>query len=405
MVGVLLPEKGLARSTRKTRISSSIMQNSAITPKHLAKVLQQFLADAPQAVAIEDGELLFEFATAKYSVSGEGKCILHLWSEERNAVRRVLDAERKDRTLRLSVVRFGQAQPKVLEICANPDRRKGAAKHTARTQYQHLLERVLLREYPGMKVEHLSSSPDLEHSFSPLYTRAVLRAGQSAFAVLGVNAEETQSSVDAVLTFAILWMDYQRQQHAGRAHVEGLKLFLPPGRAEIVRQRAAHLHPGAAKWQLYELDERSEICAPLDVPDTGNIITRLTHAVDVEGARLRFAASIARIRALAPAAEITVESASEIVFRLFGLEFARARLTPVSGSLRNAETILFGIGSAEYVLDENSEVLFRELVQGILEQRQPDGSPTNLFFRLAPERWLETLTTREVRMIDRKSVV
>ena len=79
------------------------MQNRAITTKHLAKLLEQFLVDAPQAVAMEDGELLFEFATAKYSVSGEGKCILHLWSEERNAVRRVLDAELKGRILRLSV--------------------------------------------------------------------------------------------------------------------------------------------------------------------------------------------------------------------------------------------------------------------------------------------------------------
>jgi hypothetical protein len=378
------------------------MQTTAISSKFLASMLEQFLADAPQAVAIEDGELLFEFATSRYSVSGEDKCILHLWSEERNAVRRVLDAEVKSQALCLSVMRFGQAQPRTLEICANPDRRKGAAKHAARAQYQHLLERVLRREYPGMKIEHVSSSPDLEHSLSPVYTRALLRAGQSAFAVLGVNAEETQSSVDALLTFGILWMDYQRQQLAGRAHVEGLKLFLPPGRAEIVRQRAAHLHPEAAKWHLYELDERSEICAPLDVPDTGNIITRLTHAVDVEAVRVRFAASIARIAELAPGAEITVESAAEIVFRLFGLEFARAHLTPLSGSLRNAETILFGIGSAEYVLDETIEALFRELVQGILEQRQPNGSPTNLFFRLAPERWLETLITRQVRLIDER---
>src|ERR1019366_5777563 len=209
MVGLPFPVKRLAGSTRQTRISSSIMQNSAITPKYLAKVLEQFLADAPQAVATEDGELLFEFATAKYSVSGEGKCILHLWSEERNAVRRVLDAEVKGRTLRLSVMRFGQSQPRVLEICADRDRRKGAAKHAARARYQHLLERVLLHEYPGFKIEHLSASPDLEHSFSQVYTRAVLRAGQSAFAVLGVNAEETQASEDAVLTFGILWMDYQ----------------------------------------------------------------------------------------------------------------------------------------------------------------------------------------------------
>ena len=244
-------------------------------------------------------------------------------------------------------------------------------KRSLRAQYQRVLQRVLLRDYRGFKVEHLSGSPDLEHSFSPVYTRAVLRSGQSAFAVLGVNAEEAQASVDAVLSFGILWMDYQRQQLAGRAHVEGLKLFLPPGRSEIVRQRAAQLNAEAAKWQIYELDERSEICEPVDCADSGNVITRLTRAVDAHAARERFAASIARIHALAPAAEITIESASEIVFRLYGLEFARACITPVSGSFRNAEAILFGIGPAEYVLDENSQALFSELVQRITEQRRP----------------------------------
>src|SRR5271169_440700 len=248
------------------------MHNGAISATYLASLLEQYLADQPQAIVVEDGEVLFDFGTAKYSVSGEGKCILHLWSEERNTVRRVLDAEIKGRTLRLTVVRFGQAQPKVLEICPDGDRRTGTLKRLLRSQYQRVLQRVLLREYRGFKVEHLSGSPDLEHSFSPVYTRAVLRAGQSAFAVLGVNAEETQLSVDAVLTFGVLWMDYQRQQLAGRAHVEGLKLFLPPGRSEIVRQRVAHLNAEAAKWQLYEFDERSEICEPLDSADSGNII-------------------------------------------------------------------------------------------------------------------------------------
>jgi len=33
--------------------------------------------------------------------------------------------------------------------------------------------------------------------------------------------------VDAALTFGMLWMDHQRRQLAGRAHVEGLKLFVP----------------------------------------------------------------------------------------------------------------------------------------------------------------------------------
>src|SRR5271165_465148 len=69
------------------------MQNCAISADSLGRMLESFLADAPQAIALENGALLFDFATARYSISGEGKCVLHLWSDERNAVRRVIDAE------------------------------------------------------------------------------------------------------------------------------------------------------------------------------------------------------------------------------------------------------------------------------------------------------------------------
>ena len=103
------------------------MQNSNISSRHLAVLLEQFLADARQAVAIEDGELLFDFATAKYSVSGEGKCILHLWSEERNAVRRVLDAEAKSRILRLAGVALRTVAARICWRSARiRDRRKGS---------------------------------------------------------------------------------------------------------------------------------------------------------------------------------------------------------------------------------------------------------------------------------------
>ena len=374
----------------------------AIAPELLARLFEQFLLESPQAVAMEDGEILFDFTAARYSVSGEGKCVLHIWSEERNIVRRVLDAEVKGATLRLQVLRFGQSQPSVLEVSADLDRRNTTSRRAARARYQALLARVLRREYPGFKLEQLSNSTDLEHSLSPVYTRGLLRAGQSAFAVLGVNSEEAQPSIDAALTFGILWMDYQRHRVAGRAQVEGLKLFLPPGGSEIVRQRMANLNFDLAKWQLFELGERSEMCEPIDAADSGNIITRLTRAVDVEAARERFATSIYRVRALAPAVEITVESASEIVFRLYGLEFARARMTPTAGSFRNRESIIFGVAPAEYELDEQNESLFCELLQRILEQRHPGDSHSNLFFRLAPERWLESLITCNVRAIDER---
>src|ERR1019366_2330193 len=151
------------------------MQTCAISADALGRMLEAFLAESPHALAIENGEPIFDFATARYSVSGEGKCVLHLWSEERNAVRRVL---------RLSVLRFGQSQPTILEICAATDRRTPTALRAIRGRYRQVFERVLLRHYHGWKLDSVSSRADLEHSCSPVYTRGLLRMGQSAFAVL-----------------------------------------------------------------------------------------------------------------------------------------------------------------------------------------------------------------------------
>ena len=73
----------------------------------LARTLQQYLAEARDAVVVEDGAVCFELARAHYNVSAErGKCVLHLWSDERNTVRRVVDAEEKGGVLRLAVLRL-----------------------------------------------------------------------------------------------------------------------------------------------------------------------------------------------------------------------------------------------------------------------------------------------------------
>jgi hypothetical protein len=378
------------------------MQNCAISAESLGQMLESFLADAPHAVALENGAQLFDFSTARYSVSGEGKCVLHLWSEDRNAVRRVLDAELKPRLLRLSVLRFGQSQPTILEICADRDQRSATAIRAIRARYKQIFERVLLREFHGYKLESVTNRPDLEHSCSPVYTRGVLRQGQTAFAVLGVSADETQPTIDAALTFGVLWMHRQREQLAGRAHVHGLKLFVPAGRSETVRQRMAYLNRDAAKWELYELDERAETCAPLDCDDSGNIVTRLVRAIDANAARARFAVSIARIQEIIPDAETCIESATEIIFRLHGLEFARAKLAPVEGSFRNNEAITFGLWPAEYTLDESNESTFCDLVTRLAARRNARGERGDPLFRLCPERWLESLITRDVRAIDER---
>jgi hypothetical protein len=66
-------------------------QTSGMTSQTLAATLEGFLSGSNNAVVIEDGAVTFDLGQAKYSVSGEtNKCLLHLWSQERNVVRRVL---------------------------------------------------------------------------------------------------------------------------------------------------------------------------------------------------------------------------------------------------------------------------------------------------------------------------
>jgi hypothetical protein len=228
-----------------------------MTPEALIRTLEDFLAGARDAVVLDEGAVLFDLAQARYSISGErNKCLLHLWSEERNTVRRVLDAECKNDVLRLAVQRLGQSRPSKLEICRKGDRRTPSAKRAARLTYQRYLQRLLEKPFPAYTASRLSTSPDLERSFGPICARGLLRKGQSIFAVLGVNGQETQASIDAALTFGILWLDVCREQQAGKAVVEGLKRFLPRGCSVLTRERIAHLNAGSAKCNSTRL--RSE---------------------------------------------------------------------------------------------------------------------------------------------------
>src|SRR5262245_22891835 len=157
-----------------------------MSPESLLRDLEAFLAEARSAVVFEDGEPIFNLSVARYSISTDhGKCLLHLWSEERNTIRRVLDAEHKDGALVLSVQRFGQAKPSKFEILRNGDRRSAHARTVGRRQYCKLLQKTLARQFSAWSSTPLTCAMDLERSFSPVYARGLVRRGQSAFAVLG----------------------------------------------------------------------------------------------------------------------------------------------------------------------------------------------------------------------------
>jgi hypothetical protein len=380
-----------------------IDDNGGMNADALTRTLEEFLTEASGAIVLEDGAVMFDLAQARYSISGEhNKCLLHLWSAERNTVRRVLDAEVKNGMLRLAVQRLGQPHPTKLEICRERDRRSPTAKRAARTAYEAKLKRAMERNFPGFAISRLTTRADLEKSFGPIYARGLLRHGQTAFAVLGVNASETQSSIDAALTFGILWLDVCRESSAGKFLVEGLVLFVPAGSSALVRERMANLNPAAAKWRLFEFDERHDSVIEMDCTDRGNIATRLVHATNETTALDRFDESITRVQTILQNCEVAVLSPAELAFRWRGLEFARARMGAEAVTFRSRQEIVFGVGAEERVLEDRNWPLFVQLLTALRNARHPYGPRHDRLFRMHPERWLESLVRADVSVIDER---
>ena len=376
------------------------MKDWRVTSQTLIETVETFLAGSREAVVVEDGAVSFDLTNSKYSISGEyNKCLLHFWSSEKNIVRRVVDAEMKNDVLRLLVQKLGQSRPTKLEICRHKDRRTPSAKRAARMAYRRLLERMLHRHFREFQLAQLSTAMDLERSFGPIYTRGLLRHGQSAYAILGVNGQETQSSIDAALTFGILWLESCRNSCPGKWVVQGLKLFVPAAKAGLTRERMAHLHHDAAQWELYEIDETADTLTAVDVADRGNISTRLVRACDEQAVCERFSEQIATVQQIMPEVEIAVLSTAEIAFRRYGLEFARARLSP---SLAASKEVVYGLGAEEKVLCDHNAERFVRLVRSVGEVRHSEGPRDHPLWRMYPERWLEMLVLQNVNAIDER---
>jgi hypothetical protein len=241
---------------------------------------------------------------------------------------------------------------------------------------------------------------DLERSFSPVYARGLLRKGRSALAVLGVSANETQAAVDASLTFGLLWMHACREREAGRCHVEGLRLYVPPRSSATLQIRLAHLDRNAAKFQLFELDERDEAVQQIDYSDHGNIHTRLVRCPDSSQVRVRFAKAISKVVSLAPQAEVSALSPTEIVFRRHGLEFARVRAVNAPGTFKLEEEVIFGPPGYETRLSQETEPAFAEFITTVVQARSTQGDRRDPLWRMYPERWLESLVFKNVAAVD-----
>ena len=300
------------------------------------------------------------------SRESHGRCLLQLWSEERN---RGSDRTRNSASRAFSAcddAAYGSTQTAGARTGPTSDRRTPTARDSARRNYQRLLERVLTRAFIGAKVDGFRSAMDLEHSFGPAYVRGRLLKGTAADAVIGISHAESSAAIDGILTLGILWLDFCRQKSDARRHFGGLKVVVPAGAWRTTAERIAWMNHSAADFQLYALDERTEELELIDYRDCGNQIARLMHAFSPEAVLERCKSGIDRMIEILPEGgrsrvDIHPRSPSEVGLLLHGLEFARVRRGASVHSFATQEEITFGAGANETPLTAETEDLCREL--------------------------------------------
>ena len=388
----------------------------------LAAEIERALAELAKSgplEAHENGRRLAGLADGlRYEVRPQGATpLLHLWSETesgsqtsahsgaqtdvqndaRNMVRRVVGiAEESDDHLSLEIQRFGRSRPEVLEI-----RVAGRERPVGKIRRESFGERclaILQNQFADEAVESLTTAARLENSLSGCYARGMVRRGSTAWAVLGVSAEESAATLDASLTAGLLWLAQARRRAAGPA-VAGLRLLLPAGAAMNAAARRRKALDPRVQIELHELDEKRGTARRFDGAGGGNWATHFVPRREAEAILSAAAADIAPVIALgangALARQAIQASASadarSVVLRFRGLEFARW----------DANGIVFGLGLRREALTARTQPLLVALLRQLDVHRHPKAhETTHALYRAQPERWLETLVEEDPTRVD-----
>ena len=173
--------------------------------------------------------------------------------------------------LELEVERFGGRTGALLLIDLAQASNAAVARRGGRLKYRERFRMSLRRQFSGWKLVELSTEPDLHHSLSPAYPRALLRRGSQAIAAIGVGEDAVDP--DGVLSFGLIWLDYLRRRET-RLSVGMLALFVPIGAENTTCHRVRYLDKNAAQYRVF-VHGAGILEEPVEPGDYTNFSTRL----------------------------------------------------------------------------------------------------------------------------------
>jgi hypothetical protein len=360
----------------------------------LAQSVEQALARMRAAGRVEvreNGAWLAALEGFAYEVRQQNDAaLLHLWSEQRNQVRRVTRIVRLEpERLALEVARLGRSRPARLEFLTT--RKKPAAARVTREQFRVRFHDLLAQQFPDDTIVSLTASADLEHSLSGSYARGLLRNGSSTRAVLAAAPAENPSIYDGVLTFGLIWLNRARQS-SQNAPIAGLRLFFPEGAGRATAHRLAALSSNTAV-ELYHYNPQSGRARAIDPLDIGNVESWLAPRREAEAILLAAGPFLDRVRRHAPDAiqPHIVPGAGHLEVRYRGLPFARWQ----------PGAIFFGVGDRQQLLSPGREAAFEKLLKDLETYRSALATgATHALYRAQPERWLESMVAADPGQVD-----
>ena len=350
------------------------------------EAIAKFLETARQPVLMEPGEDPIEIHAGRFVLATRGgcACILECWNDTRNLVRRIRAVGKIRRGfLELEVEHFGGRTGALLLIDLAQASNAPAARHGARLKYRERFRMSLRRQFSGWKLVELSTEPDLHHSLSPAYPRALLRRGSQAIAAIGVAEDAVDP--DSVLTFGLIWLDYLRRRET-RLSVGMLAVFVPIGAENTTCHRVRYLNKNA-QYRVF-VHGAGILEEPVEPGDYTNFSTRLdpfcTPTADPELAN--WLERLGRLDGV----ERRARPDGSVSLAVRGLEFART-----SGS-----TLLFGIDERQ-AAGEHQIPEIEALARGLARLRSaaaPDR--VNPLYLRHPEAWLESQIRTSASCLD-----
>lgn len=238
--------------------------------RELAGIVRDFLAGCRDPALEESGEELYSLTPDCHSLEERGdRLALRVWDERRTLTRRIVRVAGRSRArLELRVEHFGKREGALTLMDRAAVRNYASAGRCARQSFSERFRRMLFRQFPGAPVARLSSEPDLAHSLSPAFPRALLEGAGSPLAAIA--APPGAAHPEGVLTFGLIWLDYLRRRGL---KIGALALFVPEGRERSLSLRAIQLNSNAVKCRIFAYSDGGE--QPLDACDSGNVDTRL----------------------------------------------------------------------------------------------------------------------------------